>query len=111
MEAQNLIKAHYTSTRLACHDLDSAEWTRASAVEIARYWSGAKTPHARQAEARIIWSKDALSVRFVCRQDEPLVISREPQLEHKTQGLWERDVCEIFIAPDVDEPATSVPSR
>lgn len=104
MEADDLIKAHYTNVQLACTDLDSDEWTRASAVKISRYWSGAEAPHARQAEARIVWSKDALSVRFVCRQDEPLVLNAAPQLKQKTLGLWERDVCEIFIAPDAENP-------
>lgn len=104
METQNLIKAHYTSAQLACDDLDNDEWRSASAVQITRYWSGAKAPPARQAEARIVWSRDALYVRFDCRQDEPLVTSAAPQLERKTQGLWERDVCEIFIASDVQNP-------
>lgn len=104
METQNLIKAHHTNAQLACDDLDNDEWTRASAVQITRYWSGAKAPSARQAEARIIRSRDALCVRFDCRQDEPLVTSAAPQLERKTQGLWERDVCEIFIASDVQNP-------
>ncbi|HEX8494842.1 MAG TPA: carbohydrate-binding family 9-like protein [Pyrinomonadaceae bacterium] len=104
MEANDLIKAHYTSVQLACTDLDKDEWARASATVISRYWSGAEAPQARQAEARIIWSKDALSVRFVCRQDEPLVMSAAPQVERKTVGLWERDVCEIFVAPDAENP-------
>ena len=29
-------------------------------------------------------------------------MSRAPQTAEKTNGLWERDVCEIFIAPDAD---------
>jgi hypothetical protein len=28
------------------------------------------------------------------------VVSDKPQTEKKTMGLWDRDVCEIFIAPD-----------
>ena len=104
MESQNLIKAHYTSTQLACTDLDNDEWTRASAVQISRYWSGAEAPPARQAQARVIWSSAALSVRFDCRQEEPLVMSKAPQVERKTMGLWERDVCEIFVAPDAENP-------
>lgn len=104
MEADNLIKAHYTDAQLACDDLESDEWTRASAVQISRYWSGAEAPHMRHAEARIIRSRNALCVRFDCRQDEPLVMSRAPQVERKTQGLWERDVCEIFVAPDAQNP-------
>jgi hypothetical protein len=45
-----------------------------------------------------------LAVRFVCRQVEPLIVSANPQLDQKTIGLWDRDVCEIFIAPDLEMP-------
>jgi alpha-galactosidase len=33
---------------------------------------------------------------------ESLVVSQSPQTGKKTIGLWERDVCEIFLAPDTD---------
>ena len=57
-------------------------------------------PLERQAEARILWSEKALHLRFICHQGEPLVVNDKPQTEKKTMGLWDRDVCEIFIAPD-----------
>jgi hypothetical protein len=31
-------------------------------------------------------------------------VSSVPQVEKKTIGLWNRDVCEIFIAPDAATP-------
>ena len=34
---------------------------------------------------------------------EPLVMSDDPNLASKSLGLWDRDVVEIFIAPDVNE--------
>ena len=30
-------------------------------------------------------------------------MSEAPDLKSKTKGLWDRDVCEIFIAPDKDK--------
>jgi hypothetical protein len=48
----------------------------------------------------VLWSEAALYVRFDASQTEPLVISEEPDLTNKTMRLWERDVCELFIAPD-----------
>ena len=81
-------------------DLNSAEWNNAQRVQIDRYWSGAPAPANRHAEARMLWSTKALHVRFVCHQAEPLVVSEKPQTLTKTMGLWDRDVCEIFIAPD-----------
>jgi hypothetical protein len=45
-----------------------------------------------------------LCVRFDARQTEPLVVNDQPQTKTKTMGLWDRDVCEIFIAPDPNLP-------
>lgn len=104
LETSDLIVAHHAGADVEALDPDHAEWKRASAVLITRYWSGEDAPAGRHAEARIMWSEAALWVRFDCRQSEPLVVSREPQTVQKTVGLWERDVCEIFIAPDASEP-------
>src|SRR5947209_2076961 len=95
-----IIEARHTAIDLNAADLKSAEWHNALRVQIDRYWSGASAPEGRRAEARILWSTKALHVRFVCHQAEPLVVSEKPQTLNKTMGLWDRDVCEIFIAPD-----------
>ncbi|MGZ8842186.1 MAG: carbohydrate-binding family 9-like protein [Pyrinomonadaceae bacterium] len=94
------IEAHHIATDLKVADLTSVEWDKAQPVQINRYWSGESAPVARQADARILWSNKALHLRFICQQREPLVVSDKPQTEKKTMGLWDRDVCEIFIAPD-----------
>jgi hypothetical protein len=98
------LEAYRTDAKLAAGDLDHAAWGRARAVKLARYWSGEDAPPERQAEVRAVWSDEALCVRFSCRQTETLVTSSEPQTAGKTTGLWERDVCEIFVAPDADNP-------
>jgi hypothetical protein len=97
---KQIIEARHSATDLQVGDLNSPEWNKAHAIKIDRYWSGAPAPAGRHCEARILWSSKALHVRFVGRQDEPLVISSAPQAAKKTMGLWDRDVCEIFIAPD-----------
>src|SRR5712692_3923068 len=95
-----IIEARHTAVHLNVADLISDEWNKAQSVPIDRYWSGEPAPGGRHAEARILWSTKALHVRFVCHQAEPLVVSEKPQTRTKTMGLWDRDVCEIFIAPD-----------
>lgn len=100
MTAGNLIAAYRTSAHLAAAEMHHAEWNQAQVVQLTRYWSGAEAPPTRHAEARIIWSPTALCVRFVCQQDEPLIVSANPQLVQKTHGLWDRDTCEIFVTPD-----------
>jgi hypothetical protein len=98
-DSKHVIEALHVATDLPVTDLESAEWNRAHPVSIDRYWSGDAAPAARHCEARILWSSKALHVRFVGRQAEPLVVSATPQTTKKTMGLWDRDVCEIFIAP------------
>ncbi|MEA2204665.1 MAG: hypothetical protein QOE77_1441 [Blastocatellia bacterium] len=98
------VLAQTISQDLAADDLAAAGWERAEPVWIKRRWSGEPAPPNRHAEARILWSDDALHVRFVCEQHEPLIVNPNPQTENKTPGLWERDVCEIFLAPDPVRP-------
>jgi len=100
----DLIEARFTNAAITAADLDHRAWEQAQSIQIVCYWSGAAAPAGRQAEARVLWTKEALLVRFVCRQAEPLIVSVAPQLEHKAVGLWDRDVCELFIAPRADEP-------
>ena len=101
---KQIVEARYISSDLDIGDLQNAEWTKAQPVKIDHYWSGEPAPVGRHAEARILWTNKALYVRYVCNQAEPLVISDHPQTQTKTMNLWDRDVCEIFIAPDPNVP-------
>ena len=97
-----IIEVPHIATDLPVADLKSAEWNKAVSVKIDRYWSGEPAPTSRHCEARVLWSSKALHVRFVCHQEEKLIVSAAPQIASKTMGLWDRDVCEIFIAPDAN---------
>ena len=89
---------------VSASELDHDEWESARPVPLARYWSGAEAPPERHSEARLLWTPEALCARFVCRQAEPYVTSAAPVLDRKTLGLWDRDVCELFLAPDARRP-------
>jgi hypothetical protein len=97
-------EARFTPSEIVVTDLDDAAWGNARPLNIGRYWSGEDAPVGRQAEARLLWSEQALYVRFVYQQTEPAVTASKPQTKRKTIGLWERDVCELFIAPNAREP-------
>ena len=101
---EQVIVAHRVNLDLMAGDLDHAVWDEVHAVSIVRYWSGEAAPLDRHAQARLVWSDAALCVRFVCRQNEPLVVSDAPETTTKTLGLWDRDVCEIYVAPDASAP-------
>ena len=51
----------------------------------------------------MLWSDTALYVRFDASQREPLVVSDTANVAQKTIGLWDRDVCELFVAPDASQ--------
>jgi hypothetical protein len=100
-----LITARYARHSISEADFDNEIWEQCEPVRIQHYWSGEPASGDRHAEARICWSDEALHVRFVGVQREPLVISDNPQMDRKTLGLWDRDVCEIFLAPDATNPS------
>jgi hypothetical protein len=101
----NTILAHFATLPIDVSDFDNQLWQQCRPITIEHYWSGEPASSSRHAEARICWSSEALHVRFVCTQQEPLVVSDNPRTTAKTLGLWDRDVCEIFVAPDPANPS------
>jgi alpha-galactosidase len=100
----NTFIAKKTGEDFSIEAFNNADWDRAEPVHITKLWSGEDAPFERHAEVCSLWSDEFLYVRFFCNQTEPLVVSDNPQTETKTIGLWDRDVCEIFIAPNPEEP-------
>jgi Carbohydrate family 9 binding domain-like len=105
MDSQKTIVAPFADEAIAESDFDNKTWQRCEPVKINHLWSGEPAAAARRAEARVCWSNEALHVRFVGAQHEPLVVSANPVTDKKTLGLWDRDVCEIFLAPDPSNPS------
>ena len=85
-------------------DFSNENWKTASEILIEHYWSGKRAELERRATARLLWSDEAFYVRFEAVQNEPLIVNDKPNLKTKTRGLWDRDVCEIFVAPDFNKP-------
>ena len=104
IDKQQIIEARHIAVDLNVSDLNNPEWHKAKPVQIDRYWSGESAPKSRHAETRALWSKNALHLRFLCNQDEPLVVSDKPKTDKKTMGLWDRDVCEVFLQPRGSHP-------
>ena len=98
------IKVAHVKNDFLIQEFDNKSWKQAETVLIDKYWSGENAPIGRHAKAELLWSKTALYVRFEANQAEPLIVSATPSLQTKTKGLWDRDVCEIFLAPNRSEP-------
>jgi hypothetical protein len=102
--AMSQVTIKHITRDFAIDKLDAPDWKQAKDVAVRTYWSGEDAPTSRRFTARLLWSDTALYVRFEAAQDEPLIVSDKPDLTHKVRGLWDRDVCEIFIAPDSKVP-------
>lgn len=98
------LNVKHIATDIEISDLSNSAWRRAERISVNRYWSGEKAPNGRHFSVRLLWSKNALYVRFEADQEEMLVVADKPDLKKKAMKLWDRDVCEIFVAPDRSEP-------
>lgn len=100
MASSTSLNIKHISKDFSIDRLDDPAWKSASQSVITKYWSGNAAPSGRHFTANLLSSDAALYVRFRAFQSEPLVVSENPDLTKKMRGLWDRDVCEIFIAPD-----------
>ncbi|MFL6466652.1 MAG: carbohydrate-binding family 9-like protein [Pyrinomonadaceae bacterium] len=98
------VMVNFIGEDFSVNGLDSPEWKSASPVAIDRQWNGELAAEHRRTDIRCLWSASALYVRFDARQGEPLFLNENPQTGAKTMELWEHDVCELFLAPDRDDP-------
>ncbi|HEX8639043.1 MAG TPA: carbohydrate-binding family 9-like protein [Pyrinomonadaceae bacterium] len=99
------IKIAHIENDFFIDELDNNYWEKAQIVSIEKYWSGENAPLGRHFTAKLLWSDAALYVRFKANQTESLIVSETPETKTKTRGLWDRDVCEIFVAPNENEPS------
>ena len=98
------IKIAHIKSDFSISELDNKAWKSATEMTVDKYWSGERAPESRRFNTKLLWTDAALYVRFEAIQNEPLVVSATPNLKTKTRGLWDRDVCEIFLAPNRNEP-------
>ena len=103
MTSSDSLTIKHIAKDFAIERLDDPAWKSASQTKITKYWSGEMAPKGRQFETQILWSDTALYVHFSVSQSEPLVVSEKADVTTKEIGLWNRDVCEIFIAPDASQ--------
>lgn len=100
-----LIAAHTIAEPTLEAGFESALWAGARPIIIDRIWQGDAAPPELQTTARLLWTDDELIVGFQCLFTE-LDIDDDYDLTVERHGLWDRDVCEIFVRSP-NEPATT----
>jgi hypothetical protein len=104
MDHQPRVLALYISVDIAPEEFDYPAWDKATPVSITNRWSGEPASPSQHCEVRLLWSDQALLVRYVCRQPNQPLIQENAPLDRKTIGLWDTDVCEIFVTPNSEPP-------
>ena len=99
------IVARYVNPPISVTDFDHAVWQSCQSVTIDRYWNDDRAHTDARADVKICWSDEALNVRFDCMQIGEPILSPLGHLDKKTIGLWDYDVCEIFLAPHPETPS------
>ncbi len=78
-----------------------AAWDKAPPVYFCRDWRGEHADPQRETEARLLWSREHLYVRFLCRYRGIYVYDGG---NTRRDQLWLRDVAELFIRTGAEDP-------
>jgi len=77
-------------------DFTHPAWQAAPPLALDRLWSGSAAPAELATTARLVWTPVDLWVGFVCAFTD-LDVDDSPDSAVERVGLWDRDVCEIFV--------------
>jgi len=96
------VLAARVKTPLDAHGLpDAGAWQDASAVAFCWDWQGENADPVRETEVRVAWTPEFLFLRYRAKYREIYVY---PQTNSRVNKLWDRDVAEVFLQPDGNEP-------
>jgi alpha-galactosidase len=76
-----------------------SSWELAAALRFNADWQGQNADPERETEVRLLWTPEALFVRFHAKYRAITVFSDAAPSGRRDQ-LWDRDVAEIFLQPD-----------
>lgn len=99
VEANNIIRATRITGDLAIDAQQSSlQWAHASPIRFSADWQGKNADSGLETEVRVLWSPEALYIRFACRYRELLVFDHSDP-NGRRDRLWDRDVAEAFLQP------------
>lgn len=78
-------------------------WDKATPLRFDTDWQGKNSDPERSTEVRLLWTADALYIRFACRY-RTITIFPDSRIDGRRDQLWNRDVAETFLQPDASDP-------
>jgi hypothetical protein len=79
-------------------------WDSIPETSVENDWMGIRSLPERFFLFQVCWNERFFFIRFTASRNEDCLIGANPCGDSKTLGLWNRDVCEIFIAPNPSTP-------
>lgn len=76
----------------------SAAWEKAPAIRFDHDWLGKNADPQRETQVQLLWTPDALYLKFLARYHSITVFS-DAEANGRRDKLWERDVAEVFLQP------------
>ena len=92
----NILAIHHPDDIALSLDFAGSGWQRAVAHEINLNWRGELAPEELRTTARVLWTSQQIIFGYECHYTE-LVIDSECDVQAERHGLWDRDVCEVFV--------------
>jgi alpha-galactosidase len=78
-------------------------WETAPPVCFNADWQGKNADRQRETEVRLLWNPEFLFLRFDARY-RSITVFADAEPSGRRDGLWDRDVCEVFLQPRGSNP-------
>jgi hypothetical protein len=73
-------------------------WEKVPAVQFSSDWQGKNADPQRETQVQLLWTPDALYLRFLARY-RSITVFTDAEPDGRRDRLWERDVAEVFLQP------------
>ena len=80
-----------------------AAWESAPAIRFDHDWQGKHGEPELETEVRLLWTREALYLRFLARY-RSITVFADAEPSGRRDQLWDRDVAEVFLQPAGSEP-------
>jgi alpha-galactosidase len=78
-------------------------WETAPPVCFSADWQGKNADRQRETQVRLLWNDEFLFFRFEARY-RGITVLADAESSGRRDGLWDRDVCEVFLQPPCSAP-------